>query len=127
MRGFGILTSLLGRTPAPRLRAPGEDEMTSILDVVTHMPEEAFRSICTGQMSEIAEAAALSGTPIGQIGAATRDVEIDGTTFSARCQVRFGREPTIHDALISGTIDHRAMVRAQDVTLLGSRAFARTA
>lgn len=127
MRGFGILTALLGKTPAPRLRAPVEEEMASILDVVTHMSEEAFRSICTGEMSKVAEAAALSGIPIGQIGAATRDVEIDRGTFSVRCQVRFGREPDIHDALVSGTIDDHAMVRARDVTLLASRVFARTA
>lgn len=127
MRGFGLLASLLTAAPAPVLRAANDDEMISILDIVTHMPEETLRKIAGGSLSVLAEDAAREGVAIAMIGAATRDVEIDGDRFGVRCQLRFGRQPVLHDMLVTGRISPKGIANVDEASLLETRSLARTA
>lgn len=102
-----------------QLRAPVAHEQASITTAILHMPTPRMAQIADEHLKAVLTAAIAIGGGILIIGMAPSDLEISGTQFTARCDVRLSTSPERISVMIEGQIDERGRVDPSAACLAG--------
>jgi len=105
-----------GRT---QLRAAAPIEQASITDAIIHMPSPRLAQIGDERVKALTTAAIALGGGILMMGLSPMALEITGTRFCARCDLRLTNAPEHLTVLIEGRIDDLGRVDPDAAVLIG--------
>lgn len=107
--------------PRVAMRAPQRHERDSITTAIIHMPAPRLARISNDDLSTLVDEAIINGGGIIQMGLAPSDIEIEGSRFAARCDLRLTTPGSRLEVRFEGAIDPLGRVEPTTAVLIARR------